>query len=46
LIRAAGERDRALRNCLSVSEKTVFARALAKLAGQARNLIQGEKAAK
>lgn len=46
LIRAAGEREQALRDCLSASEKTVFARALAKLAGQARNLIQGEKAAK
>src|SRR6188474_2197173 len=38
LIRAAAERDAALRECLSRSEKTVFERALAKLAGQAREL--------
>ena len=46
LIRAAGERDQVLRNCLSASEKTVFERALGKLAGQARELIQEEKAVK
>ena len=43
LIGAAAERDAALRNCLSNNEKTVFARALSKLAGQARSLIQQEK---
>ena len=44
LIRAASERDTAIRSCLSASEKTVFERALAKLAGQARELIRKEKA--
>jgi DNA-binding MarR family transcriptional regulator len=43
LIGAAAQRDAALRNCLSENEKTVFARALGKLAGQARELIQQEK---
>jgi DNA-binding MarR family transcriptional regulator len=43
LIRAAAERDAAIRNCLSANEKTVFERALAKLAGQARELIQQER---
>ena len=43
LIRAAAERDAAIRNCLSANEKTVFERALAKLAGQARQLIQQER---
>ena len=43
LIGAAAERDAAFRNCLSANEKTVFERALAKLAGQARELIQQEK---
>ena len=43
LIRAAAQRDAALRHCLSANEKTVFERALTKLAGQARELIQGEK---
>ncbi|HVJ13718.1 MAG TPA: MarR family transcriptional regulator [Burkholderiales bacterium] len=43
LIRAAAERDAALRECLSTSEKTVFERALTKLAGQARELIHEEK---
>jgi DNA-binding MarR family transcriptional regulator len=43
LIRAAAERDAALRECLSRSEKTVFERALTKLAGQARELIHQEK---
>ena len=46
LIRAAAERDTAFRNCLSAAEKSVFERALTKLAGQARVLIQNEKAAK
>jgi DNA-binding MarR family transcriptional regulator len=43
LIGAAAQRDAALRNCLSASENTVFQRALTKLAGQARALIQTEK---
>jgi DNA-binding MarR family transcriptional regulator len=43
LIRAAAERDAAIRNCLSANEKTVFERALAKIAGQARELIQQER---
>jgi DNA-binding MarR family transcriptional regulator len=43
LIGAAAERDAAFRNCLSANEKTVFERALAKLAGQARELIQQQK---
>jgi len=43
LIGAAAQRDAALRNCLSASEKTVFQRVLTKLAGQARELIQTEK---
>jgi hypothetical protein len=46
LIRAASERDQAFRNCLSTREKDVFEKALAKLAGQARELIQAEKALK
>jgi len=46
LIRAAAERDAAFRNCLSEREKGVFERALGKLAGQARELIQHEKALK
>jgi hypothetical protein len=46
LIRAAAERDAAFRGCLSKSEHQVFDRALAKLAGQARQLIQREKVAK
>ena len=46
LIRAASERDRAFRNCLSAKEKDVFDKALAKLAGQARALIANEKAMK
>ena len=46
LIRAAAERDTAIRSCLSANEKTVFERALAKLAGQARELIESEKAQK
>lgn len=43
LIRAAAERDAAFRDCLSAREKQVFEQALAKLAGQARQFIQGEK---
>jgi DNA-binding MarR family transcriptional regulator len=46
LIRAAGDRDTAFKNCLSESEKKVFDRALAKLAGRARAFIQREKAMK
>jgi DNA-binding MarR family transcriptional regulator len=46
LIRAAAERDTAFRNCLSAKEKDVFERVLTKLAGQARELIQHEKALK
>jgi len=46
LIRAAAERDAAFRNCLSASEKNIFEKALAKLAGQARALIQDEKTLK
>jgi len=43
LIGAAAQRDAALRNCLSANENTVFERALTKLAGQARELIHGER---
>ncbi|HTG96766.1 MAG TPA: MarR family transcriptional regulator [Burkholderiales bacterium] len=43
LIGAAAERDAAFRRCLTSSEKTVFERALSKLAGQAREFIQQEK---
>ena len=46
LIRAAADRDQAFRRCLSQSEKRVFDQALAKLASQARELIQREKAVK
>jgi DNA-binding MarR family transcriptional regulator len=46
LIRAAGERDRAFRSCLSAREKDVFDKVLAKLAGQARELIASEKTLK
>ena len=46
LIRAAHDRDVAFRNCLSNQEKQVFDRALAKLAGQARDFISSEKGAK
>jgi DNA-binding MarR family transcriptional regulator len=46
LIRAAAERDAAFRNCLTKSERVAFDRVLAKLAGQARELIQSEKALK
>jgi DNA-binding MarR family transcriptional regulator len=46
LIDAAAERDAAFRDCLSRNEKTVFDQALAKLAGQAREFIQREKADK
>ena len=44
LIRAAGQRDRAFRNCLTRNEREAFERALAKLAGQARALIDEERA--
>jgi DNA-binding MarR family transcriptional regulator len=43
LIGAAAERDAAFRRCLTSSEKQVFERALSKLAGEARALIQQEK---
>jgi len=43
LMRAAAERDAAFRGCLSAAEKRVFGQALAKLAGQAKALIHGEK---
>jgi DNA-binding MarR family transcriptional regulator len=43
LIGAAAQRDATLRNCLSASERTIFERALSKLAGQARELIHREK---
>jgi DNA-binding MarR family transcriptional regulator len=46
LIRAAAERDAAFRNCLTKGERVAFDRVLAKLAGQARELIQHEKARK
>ena len=46
LIEAAAERDAAFRGCLSAREKLVFEQALAKLAGQARDFIHQEKAAK
>jgi DNA-binding MarR family transcriptional regulator len=44
LIGAAAERDAAFRRCLSSDERLVFDRALSKLAGRARDFIQGEKA--
>ena len=44
LIEAAAERDAAFRECLSSRERQVFDAALAKLAGQARDFIQREKA--
>ncbi len=43
LIEAAAERDEAFNNCLSNNEKQVLERALAKLAGQAREFIAQEK---
>jgi DNA-binding MarR family transcriptional regulator len=43
LIRAAAERDAAFRGCLTKDERQAFDRALTKLAGQARELIQQEK---
>lgn len=46
LIRAAAQRDAAFRGCLSAKEHEVFDRALSKLAGEARALIQREKVAK
>ena len=44
LINAAAERDQAFNRCLSKTEKVVLERCLSKLAGQARELIQKEKA--
>ena len=46
LIRAAGQRDAAFRNCLTKNEREAFDRVLTKLAGQARELIEHEKALK
>ena len=46
LIRAAAQRDHAFRSCLSAAENDVFERVLAKLAGQARELIQTERGMK
>ena len=46
LIRAAGERDAPFRNCLTSTERQAFERALSKLAGQARALIEEERALK
>jgi DNA-binding MarR family transcriptional regulator len=46
LIGAAAERDAAFRGCLTKEEKQAFDRVLGKLAGQARELIQREKALK
>jgi DNA-binding MarR family transcriptional regulator len=43
LIRAAGQRDRAFRNCLTSTEREAFERALTKLAGRARVLIEEER---
>ena len=43
LIAAATERDQAFNRCLSKNEKEILDRCLAKLAGQARELIQKEK---
>ena len=43
LIGAAAERDAWFRGCLSRDEKNVFEKALTKLAGRARELIQQEK---
>jgi DNA-binding MarR family transcriptional regulator len=44
LIRAASERDAAFNGCLSATERQILDRALAKLAGQARELIREEQA--
>jgi DNA-binding MarR family transcriptional regulator len=46
LIHAAMERDAAFRRCLSTKEAQVFDKALAKIADEARALIQVEKAVK
>ena len=43
LIGAAAERDAAFRSCLTANEKTVFEKALSKLATQAREFIHQEK---
>ena len=44
LIRAAAERDRAVRNCLSSREAKLLEQALTKIATEAGVLIQSEKA--
>ena len=44
LIRAAGQRDAVFRGCLTKDERAAFDRVLTKLAGQARSLIEEEKA--
>jgi DNA-binding MarR family transcriptional regulator len=44
LIRAAGQRDAVFRGCLTRDEREAFDRVLTKLAGQARELIEEEKA--
>ena len=44
LIRAAGQRDAVFRGCLTRDERAAFDRVLTKLAGQARELIEEEKA--
>jgi DNA-binding MarR family transcriptional regulator len=44
LIGAAAERDAAFRRCLTSAEKTVFEKALSKLASRARQFIEQEKA--
>ena len=46
LIRAAAERDRLVRNCLSEREAKVFEQALSKIASEAGELIHVEKALK
>ena len=43
LIKAAAERDSAFRECLNASERKHFDEVLAKLASQARTMIQEEK---
>jgi len=45
LIGAAAERDQMFRKCLNEKEKIIFEKILSKLAGQAREFIQREKAA-
>jgi DNA-binding MarR family transcriptional regulator len=43
LIGAAAQRDAVFRRCLTANESQVFEKALTKLAGQARELIEREK---